>query len=208
MAVNAFRSQGGADYAHPDPIWIKVTAELSYGLPRLIETLVQTVLDNRDLQILTADELTAQLAGKVREFIKSELFKGIPEPWPDILNWASVPKHFDALSLRRCLQKADPSLDAGKEDYFYIQGIQDLRLRYTLVSSDQNGNRLSGVLRDIVRTSFQLTEPEKFQRAEKAWNEVLAQLKQEISEAEEAWKETLPEQKREPGSVDTRSSIG
>jgi hypothetical protein len=148
--------------------WINAIARLSYGLPRLVEALAETMTQIAGTEQMNETELDQRLAERVRGFIYEDLFRDVAAEWRDILWWACVPERFDAESLKAYLQEVKPCL-AGHEEYYYIKGIQDLRLHYMVVSADARGNRLSGVLQDVVRGCFRRVAPADYARAEQAW---------------------------------------
>ncbi|MCD6327174.1 hypothetical protein J7M28_06435, partial [bacterium] len=72
---------------------------------------------------------------------------------------------FDVTILQRYLKQVEPNLVKGQPDYFFIQGITRLRIRHTVVWREASGNRLHGVIKDIVRHCQKILYPDRYRRA-------------------------------------------
>jgi hypothetical protein len=161
---------------------VEVIARLGCGLPRLIERLADWFGRSDDLPL--ADELEERLAREVaRPFIFDDLFAGIPSPWPQILWWSSALDYFDATLLPRYLRKLDVVPLDDDSDFFFIQGLQRMRIQYKVMFQAKEGDRLYGVLRTIVRKCFEVVAPEDFARANETYREVQRELQRELEEA-------------------------
>lgn len=161
---------------------MQVIASLAFGLPRLIERLAGWFV-NTPARPAT-EHLEANLARDVvRPFIFDDLFCGIPDPWPDILWWASALDFFDATLLPRYLRKLDRLHLSDDSDFFFIQGLQQMRIQYKVVFQAKEGDRLYGVLRDIVRKCFQTVAPDEFAYANQAYRQVELDLQRELEAA-------------------------
>jgi len=155
--------------------------EFSFGHPLLSEELAAYVAQHGSGQ--SDDALKSKLAGEVvKPFIAQHFFDQVESPWDEILEWASVLDWFDATILPRYLRRVAPELitdpTSGKEypDYFFIQGIHRLRIQKTIVWREERGDRLHGVIGDIVRRCFEVREWEKYRAACQAATETLESL--------------------------------
>jgi len=144
---------------------------LSFGHPRLSEELAQYAAPGLPEALVNMSGLECTLGQEVVEpLINDYLFEGVETPWPDMLRWASILDHFDALILRRYLAKADPELIQDHPDDFFVQGIADMRIGHALIVwNDEIGEyELQGTVRRILRRNFEILEPHKIQRAHEA----------------------------------------
>jgi hypothetical protein len=160
---------------------LPLLSDLSFGHPLLSEELA-TYAASRLPQALQRPaafqhELSQQV---VAPFADSYLFEDIPAPWPEILRWACVLRQFDPLLLGRYLKKLDESLISGRQDYFFVQGLAMLRIRYATIWHAGEGTVVHGVLRDILRRNLQILRPDDFQQACQAAAAVYDELANEF----------------------------
>jgi hypothetical protein len=162
--------------------------ELSFGHPRLSEELATYGTSHLPQALQQPEAFQRELSEQVVvPFVDSYLFEDIPAPWPEILKWASVLHQFDPLLLRRYLIKVDESLVADKQDYFFVQGLAMLRIRYATIWHAGEGTVVHGILRDILRRNLQILRPDDFRRACQAAADVYDELADEFpSDSEEA----------------------
>lgn len=172
------------------PRLVDLVLEFSHGHPRLSQKLAGwlaehwTVEDEKDLRLRMATEV-------VRPFIDEVLFDGIEQPWPAILWWASILDWFDTTTLRRYLGLLagaglmEPGLVRDDWDAFFIQGIHRLRLMHTVISWEEKGYRLYGVIRDIVRQCLAAVDPEGYASANLRAADMIASLADEFQPDEE-----------------------
>jgi hypothetical protein len=162
--------------------------DLSLGHPLLSEELAAYAASRLPQALQQPDTFQRELSERVvSPFADSYLFESIPAPWPEILKWASVLHQFDPLLLRRYLESLDDSLVIGKQDYFFVQGLAMLRIRYATIWHAGGGTTVHGVLRDILKRNLQILRPDDFRRACQAAASVYYTLADEFPlESEEA----------------------
>jgi hypothetical protein len=162
--------------------------DLSFGHPLLSEELAAHAVSLLPQALQKPEAFQRELSEEVVvPFADSYLFEDIPAPWPEILKWASVLRQFDPLLLRRYLTKVDESLVADKQDYFFVQGLAMLRIRYATIWHAGEGTVIHGILRDILRRNLQILRPHDFRRACQAAAAVYDELADEFpSDSEEA----------------------
>jgi hypothetical protein len=155
--------------------------ELSFGHPLLSEELATYAASRWPASSLDAfrRELCEQV---VRPFIQQHFFKDIEPPWDEFLWWASVLEWFDVTILQEYLKRIDPGLVEGRLDYYFIQGLTRLRIRNTVVWREKRGDRLHGVIEDIVRHCFEVVDWEEYRRACQAAVEMFEALAGEFLE--------------------------
>ena len=71
-----------------------------------------------------------------------------------------------------------------KPDYFFIREVARLRTHNTVVWREQRGDRLHGLIQDIVRQCLKTMDPEQYRRACQAAAETFAAIAVEFSEEE------------------------
>jgi hypothetical protein len=158
---------------------VDLVLEFSFGHPLLSEELAAYVALH--WPVLSLYEFRREICEQtVKPFIEQFLFENITSPWDEILWWASVLDWFDATVLQRYLKSVDPLLIKGQPDYFFIQGITRLRIRHTVVWREERGDRLHGVVADIVRHCLQVLDPERYRKACLAAAETLDALANEL----------------------------
>jgi hypothetical protein len=154
--------------------------ELSFGHPLLSEKLASYVAPRWPPESALS-VLKLELCEKiVQPFVEEYLFKGIAPPWKEMLWWISVLDWFDATILQRYFEYVQPNMIKGKPDYFFVQGITRLRIRNTVVWREERGDRLHGVILDIVRHCFKIRKPEDFSDACQAAAEMFKALADEF----------------------------
>jgi hypothetical protein len=162
---------------------VNLILEFSFGHPLLSKSLANYAALRWPMPSLS--EFRLELCREtVEPFIEQYLFEGIAPPWNEILWWASVLDGFDAIILQRYLEQVAPELIEGKSDFFFIQGITNLRIRNTVVWLDELGNHLQGVIADIVRRCFETLYPERYQRACRAAAETVENLGNELPDGD------------------------
>jgi hypothetical protein len=160
---------------------IGLVLEFSFGHPLLSERLATDVASRCPaLPIGTFKrELCEQVVGP---FVEKHLFEGVEHPWNEILWWASVLDWFDVTVLQCYLRRVAPVLIEDKADVFFIQGITRLRIHNTVVWREEHGDRLYGVIGDIVRHCLEVVDPERYRRACRAAAETFEALASEFPE--------------------------
>jgi hypothetical protein len=167
---------------------IGLVMEFSFGHPLLSEKLAQYVAPRWPAS--APDRFRQELGEQVvKPFIGQCLFDDIDHPWGEILWWASVLDWFDATILQRYLGRVDQELVEGHPDYFFIQGITRLRIRYTVVWREASGDRLHGVIADIVRHCLMVLSPDRYhsacQSAAETFEALASEFPEESPEAEQ-----------------------
>jgi len=125
----------------------------------------------------------------VNRYVRDTLLEGIDEEWAQILRFASILDWFDPYILRKFTEALLPQVAAKKTEAFYIQGIALMRRRKSIIWSDQQGDRLHGILREIIRRliqvegEFQPDEKNQYRAANLAAAAIIADLKQQAIEA-------------------------
>ncbi len=164
---------------------IDLVLEFSFGHPQLSEELGRFVASH--WSGTTIEEFKSELPKQsVRPFVEKHFFEAIESPWDKILWWAGVLEWFDATILQRYLTRVAPELVKGQPDYFFIQGLNRLRIRNTVVWREERGDRLHGVIGDILRHCFKVTDGEGYRRACLGAAEMFENLALELGEAPEA----------------------
>ncbi|NLF15173.1 MAG: ATP-binding protein [Anaerolineaceae bacterium] len=139
---------------------VALILEFSFGHPALSQELAAYVARRWPLPDIQSfrQELCHEV---VKLFIDDSLFKGIAPPWTRILEWTSILDWFDVTILQRYLQHLEPSI-AQEPDHFFISGLDRLRFLNTVVWREMRGDRLHGIIRDIVRHCLEVMEPERY----------------------------------------------
>ncbi|HDQ72381.1 MAG TPA: hypothetical protein ENN19_09825 [Chloroflexi bacterium] len=159
---------------------LELILTLSFGHPLLSKELASFMALRWPTERSPADVQRMLCQRVVQPIVKERFFKNVSAPWDEILRLASVLNWFDATILQRYLQRVAPTLIEDRSDYFFIQGITRLRIQNTVVWREERGDRLHGVIGDIVRHCFQVTEPEAYRQACLAAAETFAALADEI----------------------------
>jgi len=157
--------------------------EFSFGHPKLSEELAAYVAPRWPAPSLT--EFRGEICRQVVKPFIEELFEDIAYPWKEILWWASVLDWFDATILQQYLMRVEPGLVEDQRDFFFIQGITRLRIRNTVVWREERGDRLHGVIGDIVRHCLEVMEPERYRRACQGAAATMEELANEFPEGDE-----------------------
>jgi hypothetical protein len=120
---------------------VGLVMEFSFGHPLLSEKLAQYVAPRWSAP--SPDKFRRELCEQVVEpFIEQFLFDGIDH-----------------------LDRVDRKLVEERPDYFFIQGITRLRIRHTVVWREASGDRLHGVIADIVRHCLKVLDPDRYRSA-------------------------------------------
>jgi hypothetical protein len=167
---------------------VDLVMEFSFGHPLLSEKLAQYVAPRWPAS--DPNRFKRELGEQVvRPFIEQFLFDDIDHPWDEILWWASVLDWFDATILQRYLGRVDQELIEGRPDYFFIQRITRLRIRHTVVWREASGDRLHGVIADIVRHCLMVLAPDRYhsacQSAAETFETLASEFPEESPEAEQ-----------------------
>jgi hypothetical protein len=160
--------------------------EFSFGHPQLSEKLGAFVATQK--QITVEDKFRELICQQVvKPFIEEELFLDISDTWQRILWWISLLNWFDITIIQRYLARVEPDLQ--EPDYFFIQGITQLRLQHTIIWREEVGDRLHGTVADIIRQCLKTLEPENYQKGNLAAEETFQELVDEFEpeEAEADW---------------------
>jgi len=101
----------------------------------------------------------------VEPFVEQHLLETVEPTWKKILWWVSVLDWFDATILQRYLRLVAPNMSTDKPDYFFVQGLTRLRIHHTVVWREERGDRMHGVIGDIMRHCLQVQKPEVYRQA-------------------------------------------
>ncbi|HET91013.1 MAG TPA: ATP-binding protein [Chloroflexi bacterium] len=164
---------------------VDLVVEFSFGHPLLSEAVAEFVTEHWPGSPTEAFS-KALCQEQVQPFIKQDFFETVEPPWGEILRWASVLDWFDATILQRYLMRVAPQLVKGRPDYFFIQGLNRLRIQNTVVWREERGDRLHGVIGDIVRHCFKVTDGEGYRRACLGAAEMFEGLADEFGDVPEA----------------------
>ena len=157
---------------------VQLVLDFSFGHPELTILLARTLADDPPQGIDNKVKQKICLE-TIKPFIDQTFFEGIDERWKRILWWASILNWFDSAILQKYLQHVDPDL-GNETDWFYIEGIKELRIRKTVVWREKEGDRLHGVIRDIVRQCLECTEVQKYRQAVKAAHDTFVEIAREF----------------------------
>lgn len=160
---------------------IDVVLEFSFGHPLLSERLSAYVAQHWPPVQPLAQFKKTLCEQEVTTFINESLFKGMDQQWIDILWWASALDWFDPTILQQYLTRVMPEL-GEKPDYFFIREMARLRTHNTVVWQERRGDRLHGLIQDIVRQCFKTVDVERYRRACQAAAETLEFIAGEFSE--------------------------
>lgn len=162
---------------------IDVVLEFSFGHPLLSERLATYVAQHwPPAQPLTQFK-EALCAEEVAPFIDQALFADIEPPWNKILWWASVLDWFDPTILQQYIEKVMPEMER-KPDYFFIREVARLRTHNTVVWREQRGDRLHGLIQNIVRQCLKTIDVARYKRACLAAAETFESIATEFTEEE------------------------
>jgi len=162
---------------------IDMVLEFSFGHPRLSEKLAAYVA-NRWPPTQPLVQFKEKLCNQeVAPFVRQSLFQDIESPWDEILWWASVLDWFDPTILQQYIERVMPEMQ-GKPDYFFIREIAHLRTHNTVVWREQRGDRLHGLIQNIVRQCLKTMDVERYKRACLAAAETFESIATEFIEEE------------------------
>jgi hypothetical protein len=155
----------------------------SFGHPGLSVELAEYLGRKTPLQI--SEELEKEVCEKVvSKYIKDILLSGIERDWVKILELASILDYFDPYILKNYTEKMLPDIAKDKNEAFYNQGIASMRRKKNVIWSEQQGDRLHGVIREIIRRDIQVESkylPDKknlYQKANEAAAGIVGGLRQ------------------------------
>jgi hypothetical protein len=158
--------------------------KFSFGHPKLTEEMATYLAHNWPSQVTKATE--REICERVvKPFIDDTLFEKIDPTWKDILWWASILDSFSADILHQYLNYAAPELIENKDDYFFLEGIGELKTRKTVIWRAGTGENLHGLIRNITQRCLQTLYPEKYQKACHAAGKTFEAIAEEFSEEPE-----------------------
>jgi hypothetical protein len=139
--------------------------EFSFGHPKLSEQLAQKVATKWPPQSLPDFRLDI-CQNQLEPFINNGFFETVePSEWKEILWLASVLDWFDATILHTYLNNLKPELIGDKTDFDFIQGITRLRTKDRVLWPVEKGERLHGVIGDIVSHCLKVMHSERYKEA-------------------------------------------
>ncbi|MBN2005489.1 MAG: AAA family ATPase [Anaerolineae bacterium] len=162
---------------------IDVVLEFSFGHPLLSEKLAGYVAGHWPPAQPLAQFKKTLCEENVTPYINQSLFENVDALWTEILWWASVLDWFDPTILQQYLKRLMPELE-DKPDYFFIHEIARLRKHNTVVWRELEGDRLHGLIRDIVRQCLKTIDVNRYRRACQAAFETFQSIADEFSEEE------------------------
>lgn len=171
---------------------IDVALEFSFGHPLLSERLAAYVTQHWPPDQPLAQFKKTLCEQKVKEFINESLFKGVEEQWIDILWWASVLDWFDPTILQEYLKRVMPEL-GEKPDYYFIQEVAKLRTYNRVIWQESRGDRLHGLIQDIVRQCFKTVNIDGYLSACLAAAETFESIAEEFSAEDSYAKQFIDE---------------
>jgi len=166
---------------------IDIVLEFSFGHPLLSERLAAYVAQHWPPAQPLAQFKEALCAEEVVPFIDQALFEDIEPPWNKILWWASVLDWFDPTILQQYIEEVMPEMQ-GKPDYFFIREVAQLRTHNTVVWQEKRGDRLHGLIQDIVRQCLKTVDVTRYRRACEAAAKTFESIANEFS-AEDSYAE-------------------
>ncbi len=143
---------------------IDIVLEFSFGHPQLSERLATYTAQHWPAAQPVEQFKKTLCEQEVKNFIDKTLFEGMDKLWIDILWWASVLDWFDPTILQQYIERVMPEMQ-GKPDYFFIREIARLRTHNTVVWREQRGDRLHGLIRNIVRRCLETMDIERYKHA-------------------------------------------
>ncbi len=143
---------------------VRSAAAMAFGHPLLAEKLANHL--GRAWPPQFDDAWSRETCEQVlKPFIDDFLLADIDQPWKDIVWSISVLDSFDMSVLQRYLERFSSDLLRGRREDFVIQGLQALRLQYTLLWQAENGYRLCGVIQDIIRHCLHVLDADRYRDA-------------------------------------------
>ncbi len=171
---------------------VDLVLEFSFGHPLLSEMLAAYVAGHWPSEQPLTQYKKILCEQKVKQFINEFLFKEVEEPWREILWWASALDWFDPAILREYLKRVRPEL--GKEpDYYFIREVAKLRTHHRVIWQESRGDRLHGLIQDIVRQCFMTMDREEYRRACLAAAETFGDIAKEF-DAEDSYKKQFEDE--------------
>ncbi len=159
---------------------VDIVLEFSFGHPKLSEDLAGYVAKQWPPDSL--EDLRQTLCeDKLKPFINDEFFKTVEPDWKKILWWSSALDWFDATIFLLYLKQAAPKLINEKTDFDFIQGITRMRIKHRVVYPVERGERLHGILGDVVKHCLQVLEPDRYAHACQSAAQTFAKLADEFS---------------------------
>lgn len=165
------------------PQAVDMVLEFSFGHPQLSERLATYIADHWPPKQPSAQFKEELCTQEVAPFIRQSLFQDIEPPWDEILWWTSVLDWFDPTILQQYIERVMPEMQ-GKPDYFFIREVARLRTHNTVVWREQRGDRLHGLIRNIVRQCLKTMDVERYERACLAAAEIFESIATEFTEEE------------------------
>jgi hypothetical protein len=169
-----------------------VVEELAFGHPGLSVAIAQYVASfELDLR---AEALRKTISDEVvRSYINDVFFKDIKPEWCEILTWASVLEWFDTFVLRKYLVRVEDKYRASSNDDL-IKAIAALRTQGNVVWRVKSGDRLHGVIRNVVRQHLKLSDPLAYHTALRAAEETFAAIADDYAQEDEDFAATFRDQ--------------
>lgn len=171
---------------------VDTVLEFSFGHPLLSETLAAYIAAQQP-STLSLPQFKKELCAQVvAPFIRQRLFQDIPAPWDKGLWWASVLDWFDPTILQQYLKKVMPELE-DEPDYFFIREVARLRMQNTVIWQERRGDRLHGLIQDIVRQCFKTMDVKEYRQACLAAAEAFEAIAREFT-AEDSYRKQFEDQ--------------
>ena len=165
------------------PQAIDTVLEFSFGHPRLSEKLATYVANHWPPTQPIAQFKKMLCKQEVKTFINKTLFEDMEAQWIDILWWVSVLDWFDPTILQQYIERVMPEMQ-GKPDYYFIREVARLRTHNTVVWREQRGDRLHGLIQNIVRQCLKTMDPKRYKKACLAAAETFESIATEFTEEE------------------------
>lgn len=143
---------------------VTLILEFSFGHPLLSEKLALYIAQHWPLTRPLEQTRRVLCEQVIVDFIDDRLFQNIDPLWKRILWWASVLDWFDPTILQQYIERVMPEMK-GKPDYYFIREVARLRTHNRVVWQESRGDRLHGLIQDIVRQCFKTVDIEGYRRA-------------------------------------------
>lgn len=143
---------------------IDVVLEASFGHPLLSEKVAAYVAHHFQGPITQAfrENICQEI---VQPFVQDIMLSNINPPWGEIFPWITILRWFDTTILESYLKRVVPWLTHDQPDYFFTQGITELRKHDRVIWEENVAYHVLGVLGDIIRHCIMIQSPNDYRHA-------------------------------------------
>jgi|GEM_PF-2053072 len=173
LAISLLTARG-MEWDEPklENILVDLIETYGFGHPRLSIALGEKIISDWNTRTLAQyleekSNYEKEICQKVIEkFIAENFLKNVPEPWKTFLWWlCPLEEHFDLIFVKEYLNKVLRDEVKNHPEHFYIQGLFELRIIYSVLQKDPAGEYFNGVIGEVMRRCFRVLRPADYAQA-------------------------------------------